>query len=346
MKYKLSELIQGLELIIVGDSDCEVSGICAIHNSMPGHITFLTNPLYKKYLTHTQAVAVILSEKDAADCPVTAIISSNPYYTYSQIAAFFEDKNSEKPEIHPTAVIGNECQIDPSATIGPHCALGDRVKIAAHVVVGAGSFIGNGVEIGEAARLDPRVTLYAKTKIGKRTRISSGVVIGSDGFGFAKHDGAWHKVPQLGCVVIGDDVDIGANTAIDCGAVENTVIGNGVKLDNLIQIGHNVQIGEGSIIAGCVGVAGSAVIGKHCMIGGATNITGHITIADYVMVTGASNVSKSIRESGIYSSGSGGAIKNHEWRRRAAQINRIDSLIERVKALESIVKKTTEGSES
>lgn len=345
MKYKLSELTQNLELTIVGDTECEVIGVCAINNSKPGHITFLTNPLYKKYLATTQAVAVILSDKEAADCPVTAIISTNPYYTYSQVARFFEDENKGQPGIHSTAVIGKGCQIHESAAIGPHCVLGDDVKIGAEVVIGAGSFIGNAVEISEAARLDPRVTLYSKTKIGKRTRISSGVVIGSDGFGFAKYQGAWHKVPQLGCVEIGDDVDIGANTAIDCGAVENTVIGNGVKLDNLIQVGHNVRIGEGTIIAGCAGIAGSTVIGKHCMIGGSVNIVGHITIADYVMITGASSVSKSIRESGIYSSGAGGAIKNQEWSKRTAQINRIDSLIERVKVLESIMKKTTERSE-
>ncbi len=206
--------------------------------------------------------------------------------------------------------------------------------------------IGDHVEIGEETQLDARVTIYHKVKIGKRTRIASGAVIGSDGFGFAKQKGVWHKVPQLGSVIIGDDVDIGANTTIDRGAVENTKIANGVKLDNLIQVGHNVMIGENTIIAGCVAIAGSTVIGKNCMIGGATCFAGHITICDNVMITGMTAVTKSIREPGIYSSGIVGAVSNLEFRKNNARFHRLEHLMQRVKNLESALKDLTKRNES
>lgn len=338
LQYKLADLINGLDVTIKGDPDCLITGVSPIQQAQHGHISFLTNSQYRKYLATTQASAIILSEADAANCPVNAIISRNPYFTYAKIAAFFADQLDAVAGIHPTAVIGEHCHIDASALIGANCVIGSHVSIAANSVIGPNCSIADFVEIGEATQLDARVTIYHRVKIGKRTRIASGAVIGSDGFGFANQKGVWHKVPQLGSVDVGDDVDIGANTTIDRGAVENTIIENGVKLDNLIQVGHNVCIGENTIIAGCVAIAGSTVIGKNCMIGGGTCFAGHITLGDNIMITGMTAVTKSIHESGIYSSGIVGTVTNKEFRKNNARFHRLENLIQRVKTLEIVLK--------
>jgi UDP-3-O-[3-hydroxymyristoyl] glucosamine N-acyltransferase len=340
-EYTLAELTENLEVEIQGDPQCVIKGICTINHAQPGYITFLMNPLYKKYLQVTQAVAVILSKEDAESCSVNAVITRNPYYVYAKIAAFFDQKPLPKSGIHPTAVIGEDCDIDTSVSIGPHCVIGNGVKIGANVVMGPGCVIGESTEIGEDTWLDANVTLYHQIVIGKRVRIASGCVIGSDGFGLAKHKGEWHKVPQLGRVVIGDDADIGSNCSIDRGAIDDTVIEKGVKLDNLIQVGHNARIGENTAIAGCVGIAGSAVIGKNCLIGGGTGINGHITVADNVVVTGMTAVTKSIRDPGVYSSGIGGLVTNLEWRKNTARVHRLEHLIQQVKNLESIIDELT-----
>ncbi len=345
-QYKLIDLIEGLDVTIKGDPNCLISGVSPIQQAEPGHITFLTNSLYRKHLSTTQASAVILTEADSVHCSTNTVISRNPYYTYAKIAAFFTGPVSHNAGIHPTAVIGADCEIHPSAVIGANCVLGQKVKIAANVKVGAGSIIADQVEIGEETQLDARVTIYHSVKIGKRVCLASGVVIGSDGFGFANQKGVWHKVPQLGSVQIGDDVDIGANTTIDRGAIENTVIENGVKLDNLIQVGHNVRIGANTIIAGCVAIAGSTVIGKNCMVGGATCFAGHVNVGDNVMITGMTAVTKSIPEPGIYSSGIVGAVTNQEFRKNNARFHRLDNLMQRVKNLESALKDLTKRNES
>jgi UDP-3-O-[3-hydroxymyristoyl] glucosamine N-acyltransferase len=333
-QYTLSELTKGLDVTIKGDPNCLINGVCTIQQAQAGRITFLNNVLYKKYLSETKASAVILLANDADICPVNALISRDPYYTYSQIATFFDNRPKAKIGIHPTAVIGQHCQIDPTASIGAHCVLGDYVILSAHTVVGAGCVIGDSSIIGEASHLHSNVTLYHNIKIGKRVSIASGTVIGSDGFGIAKHQGVWHKVPQLGAVMVEDDVEIGANCTIDRGAIEDTVIEKGVKLDNLIQIGHNVRIGEYSALAGCVGVSGSTVIGKNCLVGGGTGFAGHLTIADNAMVTGMTAVTKSIRAPGVYSSGVGGLVTNKQWRKDSARLRRLDQLVKRVKSLE------------
>jgi UDP-3-O-[3-hydroxymyristoyl] glucosamine N-acyltransferase len=337
-KYTLAELTQGLDVVIKGDPECVIHGVCTIHRAETGRITFLMNSLYKKYLPTTEAAAVILTAEDAAECPVNAIVSRDPYYTYSQIAAYFDDKPIPAIGIHPSAVIGKNCTIDPSVSIGAHCVIGDHVHLAANVVISANCTIGDYSEIDADTVLHAHVTLYHKIKIGKRVCIASGTVIGSDGFGIAKHKGVWHKVPQLGGVVIEDDVEMGSNCSIDRGAIDDTVIKKGAKLDNLIQLGHNVQIGEQTAIAGCVGIAGSTVIGNNCLIGGGTGFAGHLTIADNVMITGMTAVTKSIREPGIYSSGVGGLMTNLEWRKNSARLHRLDQLIERVKMLECAFK--------
>lgn len=334
-EYTLSELLSGLDITIKGDSQAKIYGVGTIQDATPGCITFLMNPLYKKYLETTQASAVILLPVDAEHCPSNAVITRNPYYVYAKVAAFFDQRPVANPGIHSTAVIGSDCEIHPSVSIGSLCVIGDGVKLGKNVSIGPGCVIGDYSELGEATRLDANVTLYHQVRLGKRVLVASGTVIGSDGFGIAKENGQWHKVPQLGEVIIEDDVEIGSNCSIDRGAIENTIIEKGVKLDNLIQIGHNVHIGENTAIAGCVGIAGSASIGKNCLLGGGAGVAGHVTIADNVMITGFTATTKSIREPGIYSSGVGGLVTNQEWRKNSARIQRLDKLMQRVKELET-----------
>lgn len=345
-QYTLAELTDGLDINIKGDPDCVIHGVSTIQDAKPGHITFLTNAQYRKHLSTTQASAVILSDQEANDCPVNAIISRNPYYIYAKIAERFGISREKLQGIHRSAVIGQDCQIHPSASIGAHCVLGNRVQVGANAVIGAGCSLGDDVSIGAETHLDARVSLYHGVQIGMRCRLASGAVIGCDGFGFANQNREWHKVPQLGSVVIGDDVDVGANTSIDRGAIEDTVIESGVKLDNLIQIGHNVRIGAHTIIAGCVAIAGSATIGRHCMIGGATAVSGHISIADNVICTGMTSVTKSITEPGMYSSGIVGAVPNLEFRKNNARFYRLENLMDRVKTLEKNIKELTERKDS
>lgn len=345
-RFTLAELITGLEATIKGDPNCTVEGVCTIDNSQAGRITFLMNSLYKKYLPETKAAAVILTSEEADSCPVNAIICRDPYYTYAKIAAFFDQKPKPALGVHPSAVIGSGCEMDDTVSIGPHVVLGNDVKLGRHVVIGAGTVIGDSASIDEHSVLDANVTIYYQVKIGKRTHISSGAVIGADGFGNAKHKGVWHSVPQVGGVVIGDDVMIGANTTIDRGAIENTIIENGVRLDNLIQVGHNVRIGEQTAIAGCVGIAGSANIGKNCLVGGQAGFGGHITVTDNVMITGGTEVTKSIREPGVYSSGVGGLVTNQEWRKNSARVQRLEQLMQRVKNLEASLEALTERKET
>ena len=341
-QYTLAELTQGLDIVLLGDPHCLITGVSTIQQAGPGHITFLTNPLYKKYLTSTHASAVILTKEDAKICSTNVIISSNPYYIYAKMAGFFEQRKARIPGVHPTVVMGEGCDIHPSASIGPYCVLRDRVSIAEEVVIDAGCVIEEDTVIGAGSWIDARVVIYPRVKIGKRVRIASGAVIGSDGFGYARNKASWQKIPQLGGVIIGDEVEIGANTTVDRGAIENTVIEFGAKLDNLIQVGHNVRIGENTVMAGCTGVAGSSAIGKNCMIGGGSGVAGHIAIADNVVVTGMTAVSKSIREPGIYSSGVGGVVTNQEWRKNSARVHRLEQLMERVKALEAILQEIEE----
>ncbi len=341
-QYTLAELTTGLDVVLQGDPNCLIEGVCTIQQAQPGRITFLMNSLYKKYLPTTCAAAVILSKTDAVDCPVNAIVTSDPYYIYAKIAAYFERKPLFSSSIHPSAVIGKDCQINSAVSISPNCVIGDRVKLAAGVVLGPGCVVGDDSEMGEQTCVDANVTVYHDIKIGKNVHISSGVVIGSDGFGIAKHKGSWHKVPQLGRVIIGDNVDIGANCAIDRGAIEDTVIESGVRLDNLIQVAHNVRIGQNTAVAGCVGISGSAVIGKNCLIGGAACIAGHVTIADNTVIAGMTAVSKSIREPGMYCSGIGGLVTKMEWQKNSARVLRLGHLMERVKELESALAELTE----
>lgn len=341
-QFTLSELTHGLDVIIKGDPNCVILGVATIQQSKVGHITFLTNSHYRKYLAHTNASAVVLSEADAGICPVNAVISANPHYTYAKIAEFFLEMTHPHSGVHETVIMGEGTKIDPSASIGPYCVIGRNVVIGPQVIIDPNCTIGDNSQIGEGSHINAGVHIYHQVTIGKRNVIASGVVIGSEGFGFANQGGAWHKVPQLGGVVIGDDVDIGANTTIDRGAIDDTIVENGVKLDNQIQVGHNVKIGAHTIIAGCVGIAGSATIGKYCIIGGASKINGHISICDHTVITGSTDVSKSVQQAGMYSSGIKTLLTHEEYLKNNARVQRLEKLTQRIKSLEKAIQEIIE----
>lgn len=320
--YSLGELAVRFGLILRGDAGVRVSRVATLANAGAGSISFLANAHYRRHLETTRAAAVILNEKDAASCPVAALVDRNPYAAYARVAALLHPAQAAAPGIHPSAVIAPDALIPASASVGPLCVIEGGVTLGERVVIGPGCIVQAGTDLGDDTQLVARVMLRPRVRIGARCVLHPGSVIGADGFGFALEERRWLKVPQVGGVSLGDDVEIGANTTVDCGAIEDTVIGNGVKLDNQIQIGHNVTIGEHTIIASCTGVSGSTVIGKRCMIGGLVGFAGHITIADDVVITGFSMISASLRKPGSYSSGIP-AQESRDWWRTVAKFKRL-----------------------
>ncbi len=333
MSFTLAELAQRVGARPVGDAACVIEGVATLTGALPGTITFLTNPRYRKHLQDSKASAVILKEDDLPFCATNALVAANPHLAYAQVAALFAPLPDAVPGVHPSAVVADTARIDPSASIGAHCVIGADCVIGAAAIIGPGCILEHGVSIGSATRLVANVTIYFGCRIGQRSLIHAGAVIGSDGFGFAHDRGAWIKVPQLGAVVLGDDVEVGANTSIDRGAVEDTVIEDGVKLDNQIQVAHNVRIGAHTAMAGCVGVAGSAVIGKHCAIGGGAGILGHLEIVDGVTVTAMSLVTKSLKEPGVYSSGTP-LERSEQWHKNTVRFKQLDEMARRLRLLE------------
>jgi UDP-3-O-[3-hydroxymyristoyl] glucosamine N-acyltransferase len=333
---KLSELAKSVGAEIHGDHNTVVTGVASLEVAQHGQLSFLVGAQYRHQLKNTQASAVVLSHSDLEQCPCDAIVTDNPELAFAKMLDFFNKGATIEPGIHLSAVIGNDCDIDASVTISAHCVIGNDVKIGANTIVSSGVHIGDGVQIGANCHLYPHVTLYHDVLIADRVVIHSGAVIGADGFGYTNDDqGRWVKIRQVGTVCLASDVEIGANTTIDRGALENTIIEEGVKIDNQVQVAHNVHIGAHTAIAGCVGIAGSARIGKHCMIGGGVCINGHITIADSVIVTGMAMVMHSIDASGVYSSGTG-LQKNLQWRKSAIRFQQLDGMAKRIKHLERL----------
>lgn len=331
--YRLGEIAEALGADLKGSPDVEVSGLATLQAATEGQIAFLANPSYARHLTDTQASAVILSPSEVDQYPGNALVLDNPYFGYAKLSHWFDPSPVASPGIHPSAVVAETAVICETASIGPNTVIDDSAVIEAGVVVGAGCVIGARSRLGESTLLRPRVTLAHDVVVGKRCHILSGAVIGSDGFGFANEKGAWHRIAQIGRVVLGDDVEVGANTAIDRGALDDTVIGNGVKLDNLVHISHNVSIGDHSALAAMVGIAGSTTVGKHCVFGGQVGVAGHLTITDQVHLTGMTLVSGNITEPGVYSSGTS-ADTNRQWRKNAVRFRQLDSLARRIKELE------------
>lgn len=342
--FTLGELAEQLGATLRGDAATLVSGLATLQDAAPDQLSFLANAQYRKYLKDSRAAAVLLTPRDAEDYPGAALIVANPYLAYARASHLFETRPDAPAGIHPTALVAADAQVDPSASIGAYVVIEQGARIGAGVVIGAQSFIGARSRIGAGGRLAPRVTLYHDVTIGERVVIQSGAVIGGEGFGFANEQGAWQKIAQIGGVRIGDDVEIGANTTIDRGALSDTLIGNGVKLDNQIMIAHNVQIGDNTAMAGCTGISGSTRIGRNCMIAGGVGMVGHIEVCDNVFVTGMTMVTRSITEPGSYSSGT--ALQPAaEWRKSAARIRNLDEMARRLQQLEKRLAAVTQDAE-
>src|SRR5665213_140292 len=322
MVVTLGELAVRLGCELRGDPLREVDSVATLADAHPRAVTFLAESRHRAALAQTQAAAVVLDARFAAESPVATLIAANPRATYARIAALLYPLPPVVPGIHPSAVVAPDAQVDRDAHVGPLAVIGARTRIGAGAMIGPHCVIGADVVVASQVRLAARVTLCDGVSIGARSILHPGCVVGSDGFGFAPERGAWLKVQQVGSVCIGADVEIGANTTIDRGAIGDTVIAQGVKLDNQIQIGHNVRLGAHTAIAGCTGISGSTVIGERCQIGGACAIGGHLLITDDVHITGFSMISHSIPKPGVYSSG----IPFEEartWRRMVARFKRL-----------------------
>ncbi|MFO1468162.1 MAG: UDP-3-O-(3-hydroxymyristoyl)glucosamine N-acyltransferase [Steroidobacteraceae bacterium] len=319
----LGEIAVRFGLELVGDPDLRVDHVAGLESAGQGAVSFLANSRFRRYLKSTRATAVVVSPADAVGTPAAALIHANPYAAYARIATLLYPAAVEPAGVHPSAVIAPGASIDPSATIGPLCVVEEEVQIGAGARIGPGCIIQRGAVIGAHTRLVAHVTVRGPVRIGQRCILHPGSVIGADGFGFAPDRPAWVKVPQLGGVVLGDDVDIGCNTTIDRGAIGDTEIGDGVKLDNQIQIGHNVKVGEHTIMAACTGISGSTVIGKRCILGGMIGMAGHIQIGDDVMITGQTSVTGSLDGPGAYSA-TMPAMPARRWRRLVARFHRLE----------------------
>lgn len=333
MGTTLGELAVRFGLELAGDPALEVTRVATLQSAGPGCLTFLANPRYRRHLATTRATAVVLDPRSAADCPAAALLSPNPYAAFARIAQVLHPEPVAAPGVHASAVVDRGARVAASATVGPQAVIEAGAEVGERALVGPGCVVMQGARIGPDTRLVARVTLYPGVVLGSRCVVHAGVVVGADGFGFAPDRDGYVKVPQVGAVRIGDDVEIGANTTIDRGAIEDTVVEDGVKLDNLVQVGHNVRIGAHTVVAGCAGISGSTVIGKRCMIGGAVGIVGHLELGDEVIVTGYSMVTRSLPGPGMYSSGLP-AIPAADWRRTVARLRRLPSLERRLALLE------------
>jgi UDP-3-O-[3-hydroxymyristoyl] glucosamine N-acyltransferase len=325
-RFRLSELAGRFGLERRGD-DVEIGAVAPLQAGDPpaGALAFLANPAYRKHLAATRVAAVVLHPDEAAHCAVPALLGGNPYAAYARIAALFERLPARPAGVHPSAAIDPSASIDPSAHVGAFASIGARSVVAAGAIIGPGCVVGEDCAVGAGSELVARVTLVRRVRLGQRVRIHPGAVLGADGFGLAVDGGRWLNVPQLGGVVVGDDSEIGANTTIDRGAIDDTVLEEDVRLDNQIQIGHNVRIGAHTAIAGCAAVAGSTRIGRWCLIAGGAGLVGHLEIADKVTIGAMSLVTHSIAEAGEYASGTPLQPKR-EWRRNAARFGQLDRL--------------------
>ncbi|AJJ10267.1 UDP-3-O-[3-hydroxymyristoyl] glucosamine N-acyltransferase LpxD [Yersinia rohdei] len=335
---RLADLAQQLDAKVHGDGDLVITGIASMHSAEPSQITFLSNSRYQEQLATCNAGAVVLTEADLPFCKSAALVVNNPYLTYARMAQIMDTTPQPAQDIAPSAVISSHAILGENISVGANAVIESGVVLGDNVVIGAGCFIGKNTHIGAGSRLWANVSVYHEVVIGKNCLIQSGTVIGADGFGYANDRGNWIKIPQLGSVHIGDRVEIGACTTIDRGALDNTIIGNGVIIDNQCQIAHNVVIGDNTAVAGGVIMAGSLKVGRYCMIGGASVINGHMEICDKVTITGMGMVMRPITEPGLYSSGIP-LQPNKVWRKTAALVMNIDGINKRLKAIERKIDK-------
>ena len=318
----LREIVARLGGEAVGEVSVPLTGVATLDSAGPAQIAFLANPRYRGRLATTRAGAVILAPSDRGAAAMPVIVTPNPYAYYARTVAIFHPASAASPGIHPSAQVHPTAAVDARAEVGPFAVIGEGAAVAGAARIGAHSVLGARASVGEGTRLYPHVTVYDDCAIGARCIVHSGAVIGADGFGMARDGGEWVKIPQVGRVLIGDDVEVGANTTIDRGALDDTVIEEGVKLDNQVQVGHNCRIGAHTVVAGCTGIAGSTSIGRDCIIGGAVGIVGHIEIGDGVTISGFTFVTKSIRRPGVYTSGMP-LMPHGEWLRNVAHLKHL-----------------------
>lgn len=343
MSMLLGQLVQSLGGELLGDAALKVDGIAPLERATPSEITFLSNRRLREQAKASQACAMALTREESEalgdSFPGARVVVDNPYAWFARAAQLFAAQQAipATPGIHPTAVVDPSANVAATASIGPHVCIEAQAEVGEGCVIEAGCFVGRNARIGRDSHFYPRVSFLAGSQIGERGVIKPGAVIGAEGFGFANEKGAWIKIPQTGRVIIGNDVEIGANTSIDRGAMDDTVLEDGVKLDNQIQIAHNCRIGAHTAMAGCVGVAGSAKIGKHCTFGGAAMILGHLTIADNVHISSGSLVSRSIHEAGQYT-GFYPLAKNAEWEKSAVIVRNLDGMRVKMRELEKAMR--------
>ena len=328
--YSIAEIAKLINAEVIGDDQLIISRLAPIISAEPGELTFLLGGRYQQFLSKTNASAVILTQTHAAEYAGVSLIVDNPESAFAKLARLFDPYQKPAPGIHQTATIASSAEVSDSASIGAGCVIADNVQIGENTVLSAGVTIGDDVHIGADCALFSNVSVYHGVRIGDRVTVHSGAVIGADGFGLTRSASGWEKMPQIGAVLIHDDVEIGANTCVDRGSLGDTILHNGVKIDNLVQIAHNVIVGKHTAIAGCVAIAGSTTIGANCMIGGTTGIAGHLAIVDGVVFTGGATVTKSVSEPGIYSSGTG-LLPNISWRKMAVRLRQLDHFMKNKK---------------
>lgn len=341
MGHTLGQLAAEVQGTVKGNADLIIEKLGTLENAGENELSFLANPKYRSQLASTSAGAVLVKTEELAQLVDNAIVVSNPYLAFAQLSNLFVPVTQGWSGIHPSVIVASNAMIGKGVIIGPNAVIDDNVKIEDGCVIGAGCVISRGSVIGKGSRLYPNVTLYHDVVIGEACIFHSGSVIGADGFGFAPTSDGWEKINQLGSVVIGNRVEIGASTTIDRGAIENTQIGHGVKIDNQVQIAHNVVIGDNTAIASSTAIAGSTKIGSFCTISGGVCIAGHLVIIDRVHITGMSMISNSIDEEGSYSSGMG-MEPTAKWRRTVARVRRIDEMAKQFSQLKKQVNKFLE----
>jgi UDP-3-O-[3-hydroxymyristoyl] glucosamine N-acyltransferase len=338
VSLSLHDIIDKLGGLIADDANIEIVRVGSLEFAQNGAIAFFNDTKYAAQLAATQASAVILRPEHRQLTSLPKIVTDNPYAYFARVSQLLNPVAAPTNGCHPTAVIDANSHIPSTASIGAHVVIGRNVTLGEHVIIGAGTIVEDNAQIGDHTRLESSVTIKHGTQIGAHCHLFSGSVIGNDGFGYAPQAGSWVKIPQVGRAIIQDHVDIGANTTIDRGAIDDTVIEEGVKIDNLVQIAHNCRIGAHTVIAGCVGIAGSARIGRHCKIGGAAMILGHLSIADDVTISPGSMITRSIQKPGTYTALM--PFQEHkEWLKTAANVRHLDMLTDKIKQLELELKK-------
>lgn len=336
MPLTLAEIASRIGARLIGDPEATVRGLGALQDAAAGELSHLSSPAYRRFLAGTSATAVILGEADAPNCPTNALVAARPYHAYAVASMLFETRPCPAPGVHPNATVNPQARLGAHVAIGPAATIEAEVELGSGVQIGAGAFVGRGARVGAGSVIMPNATVCHGVRVGERCIIHSGAVIGADGFGFAPDEaGRLQAIAQLGGVCIGNDVSVGALAAIDRGAIRDTVIGDGVKIDNQVQVGHNCDIGAHSVLCGQVGLAGGTRIGRHCMLGGGVGIAGDgpVELCDGVSVTARTHVTSPITKPGVYS---GGMLHGptRQWRRNALRFAKLDDLARRLTRLE------------